>query len=153
MQTKELVYSWIGSPFGPDCLGGELKINYQYNKKWSCEFDYLFTAHGENGFNLFNKKSDEGWYIYYPSVEYKLAKKGKAGYTEEDIQAIYAKANDMSLTGSVTYLNQFFLKGSYCFNSKMSLYSQLLYEFLISKSYNKIQHGFECGLSFKYKFI
>jgi hypothetical protein len=153
MQTKKNIYSWIGSPYGPDCIGGELKINYQSSNKWNFEFDYLFISHGNNDFNLFSLLSDDGYYYYYPSVEYKLALKNKAGYKQSDIQAIYAKANHMGLSGNILFSNQFFLKGAYNFNNKMSVYGQLLYEFIISKKFDKILHGFETGISFKYKFL
>ena len=80
MQTHQRVYSWIGSPYGPDCMGGELKFTYDRNKKWKAELGYSFIAKGEHDFSIFERtvidpESGAEYYDYYPSVKYKLQDK------------------------------------------------------------------------------
>lgn len=47
--------SWIGSPLGPDALGGITSVEYKQTDKWSAKLSYKFVAHGENTFDMFSK--------------------------------------------------------------------------------------------------
>lgn len=52
---KAIFYEWIGSPFGPDTIAGELKTGYEVPQKYSVDLTYLFMARGEMaGTKIFN---------------------------------------------------------------------------------------------------
>ncbi len=48
-------YEWIGSPFGPDTIAGQLNIGYEVPGEWSLTLSYLLKAAGEySGTKVFN---------------------------------------------------------------------------------------------------
>ncbi len=50
-----IFYEWIGSPFGPDTIAGELTLGYEKPQKYNVDFTYLFMAKGEmSGTKVFN---------------------------------------------------------------------------------------------------
>lgn len=53
-------YEWIGSPFGPDTVGGELKIGWQIPNRFSLNLKYLFMAKGEMSENSVFKSVNWG---------------------------------------------------------------------------------------------
>ena len=47
-------YEWLGSPFGPDTMSAQLKLEYEVPGKWSLGAGYLFMAKGQlSGTNVF----------------------------------------------------------------------------------------------------
>ena len=138
------VYSWIGSPFGPDSIAGQFKFGYKKLGKWSAEVDYLFVAHGINSFGLFNKKitvkdeydNDIEIDAYYPSV---LLKSGKI--TAEEAKEM---ARSMYLNGNVQYTNEITLKGSYILNNHFSFDASFTYTFIFNN--HNVLGDFEQGI-------
>ena len=126
------IYSWIGSPFGPDSIAGQFKFGYKKLGKWSAEVDYLFVAHGINSFGLFDKKiqvedeygNDIEIDAYYPSV---LLKSGKI--TAEEAKEM---ARSMYLKGNVQYTNELSFKGSYTINNHFSFDASFTYTFIFN---------------------
>ena len=138
------IYSWIGSPFGPDSIAGQFKFGYKKLGKWSAEVDYLFVAHGINSFGLFNKKitvkdeygNDIEIDAYYPSV---LLKSGKI--TAEEAKEM---ARSMYLNGNVQYTNEITLKGSYILNNHFSFDASFTYTFIFNN--HNVLGDFEQGI-------
>jgi len=138
------VCTWIGSPFGPDSLGGEFSAEYKYLDKWSAECSYLFLAHGENSFGLFNNKTirdGREFYDYYPAAKYRL---GELSAAEAE-----ALARSWALTGVVQYTNRIKLHGKYKLNEHFSFEGQVIYSFIFNNNaiLNNFQQGLEAGIS------
>lgn len=148
------IYSWIGSPFGPDSIAGQLKFGYKKLGKWSAELDYLFVAHGINSFGLFGEKKeikDENGNIlivvdnYYPSVKLK-----NDTYTAEEAKE---DARSMALKGNIQYTNEITLKGSYTLNNHFSFDASFTYTFIFNN--HNIVGNFDHGMQmyFGAKFV
>ena len=147
------VGSWIGTPFGPDSLGGQLSAEYKYLDKWNIAAKYLFMAHGEVGFGIFNskkiKKDGQEYYDYYPASKYRLH---KDEWSDEQVAENERHARSWALTGVVQYTNRIGLSGSYRFNEHFKLEGQAIYN-LIFNNKNKeenFQQGLEIGLAGTY---
>lgn len=141
------VCSWIGSPFGPDALGGQLKVEYKQLDKWNVGAAYLFMAHGANSFGMFkNKTKRDGreFYDYYPAAKYRLGE-----MSAEESKAV---ARDWWLSGCVSYTNRITLSGSYRFNEHFQVEGQASYN-LIFNNHNingNHQQGAEFSLAGTY---
>src|SRR5574344_2617000 len=44
---KNVFYEWVGSPFGPDTIAGELSAGYEVPQKFSVDAKYLYMCRGE----------------------------------------------------------------------------------------------------------
>lgn len=153
MQTKERVYSWIGSPYGPDCIGGIFDIEYKH-PKFSAGLGYTLLVHGQNDYSIFESMTEDGkYYDYYPSVEYKLRKEGYT--TDEDEDALYQKAMSMKISGIQQITNSLSLKGSYIFNEQFELNGQILFDYIINSNHQKNNNDFgvEFDIAFTYKIL
>lgn len=165
------IFSWIGTPLGPDAIGLQANFKYEKNRKWSCELSYLFVAHGTNSFNLFDNTvtiDGEKYYDFYPSVKYKILreyeKELEAASTEEQKSIVKTKykdffdknpginyeqikneARDYKLTGNVQFTNQIAVKGSYILNKHFSFNGQLAYTFVFNNQniIGNFEHGVE----------
>ncbi len=163
MQTKEDVYSWIGSPYGPDVMGAAASIEYNSNKKWKIGLDYVFVAKGENDFTIFDKTAGEDgnrkYYNYYPSIEYRLKKLSEEGKidsiydTELTYDEIYDKTKRIWITGIGEFSNQVKLSGTYSINKSVELSGQIVYKYIVNfkheKSFNT--QGVEVAVALTYK--
>lgn len=156
MQTHENVYSWIGSPYGPDCMGGELKLTYDRNTKWKVELGYAFIAKGEHDFSIFertvyNPDSDAEYYNYYPSVIYKL-QEDEISDKEYTNDQLYDMAMDFGMSGVKQYNNIINLKASYEINEHFELTGQIQYNYIINNLHieNKNDAGLEVDLAVTY---
>lgn len=138
------IRSWIGTPFGPDSIGGKLKITYNQINKIKIDFGYLFVAHGINSFNLFDKKIivyDENGkpveiYGYYPSVLYRNKK-----IKSEDAEKV---GRNHFLTGIIQYTNELSLQGKYIINKNFEINSKLSFIFIYN--HKNITDNFEFGV-------
>ena len=138
------IRSWIGTPFGPDSIGGKFKITYNQINKIKIDFVYLFVAHGINSFNLFDKKIivyDENGkpveiYGYYPSVLYrnKIIK-------SEDAENV---GRNHFLTGIIQYTNELSLQGKYVINKNFEINSK--FSFIFIYNHKNITDNFEFGV-------
>lgn len=141
------ICSWIGTPFGPDCIGAQARVGYVQPGKWSADFEYLFVAHGTNSFGLFGreiKKVDKTYYNYYPLMRFRFGEITAAEAAEI--------ARKKSLTGIVQYTNCITLKGSYTLNEHFQFGGRTSYMFIfnnknISASF---AHGVELSFSCTY---
>ncbi|MBQ9494572.1 MAG: hypothetical protein IJR50_02900 [Treponema sp.] len=148
------VCSWIGTPFGPDCIGAQLRVGYRHMQKWSCTMEYLFVAHGTNSFGLFQNTvtiNGKEYYSYYPAVRRKLVGT-TAALTDEEAASL---ARTLRLTGVVQYTNCITLKGTYMINNHFAFAARLSYMFIFNNK-NKLgvfAHGVELSTSFTYTLL
>lgn len=135
------IYSWIGSPFGPDTIALEAKISYKQFNKFEFDFSYLFVAHGENNFSIFNSiiETEDGIiYAYFPSALRILEE-----LSDEESEK---KARDMSLSGIIQYSNQFKFHASYNLNKNFKLDSEIIYMLILN--HNNIKTNFINNIQF-----
>lgn len=146
------ICSWIGTPFGPDCIGAQARAGYVQPGKWSADIEYLFVAHGTNSFGLFGKEFDPSgsgkkYYNYYPSVSLKLG-----NITAAEAAEI---ARKKSLTGIVQYTNSITLKGTYTLNKHFQFGGRTSYTFIFNNKNvdGSFAHGVEFALSCTYTML
>lgn len=121
------ICSWIGTPFGPDACGLQIRTGYTKVDKYSWEMNGLFLAHGSNGFGLFNNIVEidgKEYYAYYPSVLRKL------GLVDDETSARIAR--DYKLSGTVSFTTQLCAKGEYKFNEHLKFNGSVLYKLVIN---------------------
>lgn len=163
MQTKQKVYSWIGTPFGPDCLAGEFSMEYKPENKWKLKLAYLFTAKGENDdpADLFRPVTgtdadgnEAQYYDYYPSVKYKLQELGYVPVTESNDE-LYDDAMNMLPTGTLQMTHQVTLAGTYVIDGSWELNAQFAFDYILNSGHvtGKNETGVEAALSVKYNFF
>jgi len=135
----KITETWIGLPYGPDCIGGSLTLGYKMGSKWSVQFDYLFKAKGQIDFDTLKETTEK---------EY-------GGYTVSSYYPTYVDSSQkdniktMLPTGTVEYMNRFGVKGIYYLNQKFSFASQVVFTQLLNASHIKdnTQSGVEIDLS------
>lgn len=135
------IYTWIGSPLGPDAFAAQLSAEYQNHAKWEAGISYLLALHGRNSAQyLFSQKSKaDGRYHYYPWVKYNEAK------NEEERKNAVKESRNMWMTGDIEYTNTIALKGKYIFNKHISVMAQTVYSFIFNCNNlpGNFQHGIE----------
>jgi hypothetical protein len=147
------INSWIGTPFGPDCLAFQTGVTCSQTGVWSAGLSYLLTIHGENGFGTF---TDSRWayvvdgvtyYAYYPVV--KSAR--NLATTEECI----AEARNHWLSGTLEYRNDIVLNGSYTLNKYCSFDAQFVYTFVFNSGHTQdnFQQSVELAVSATFKYF
>ena len=139
-------YSWVGSPYGPDCAGGQLSVSYVRNKKFSVNLEYLFLMHGEKDFDIFDEVT-KGYYSYYPAVLFNLIKKDGG-----NVDDVIKDARSMVLSGTVEYNHSVALRGEYYILKNLKLGADLIYTLSLNCNHkeNNTQHNVEAGLVFSY---
>jgi len=143
------VKSWIGSPFGPDSIGGTFNFCFEKNNRWNVNLKYLFCMKGENDFSTLEKKTkDNMYYNYYPTVKYEIENKD----SEYDFNKEKENARNMWPSGTVTYTNQFGINGGYIINNHLRTDGQLLYSIVNNggPARNQFEHGIELSISMTY---
>lgn len=170
MQVAEHTITWIGSPYGPDCLAVMLKSEIAGGRNWNAGISYTFSVHGENSAeSLFSQKKTitnyvekeiikengeketvlveekEDIYSYYPHTQYILADEAD---DEAAKKAARDKGRNMWMSGVNEYKNQIKLYGTYNFTKNFSCYAQGAYTIQIKDT--NIQHGIElaCGVEY-----
>lgn len=152
---SETIDSWMGTPYGPDCMGGDIYLKYEQPEKWSVSLEYSMVMHGENDWTMFNKKAEakngpdaykgEEIYNYYPSVRYYITETG----TFEENRDL-ARSN--WLTGTIETLHTLSLGAStYCSrNLKVSGKASYMLDFNCEHVSGNFQHGLELLLAVSY---
>lgn len=147
------VCTWIGTPFGPDSLGGQFTAEYKAKDKWSADFSYLFLAHGQNSFGMFLKDENkisgtgtdkDGFYTYYPAARYRLG--------EMTAEEAAAEARSWALKGTIQYTNRVTLHGTYKLNEHFSFEGKFIYNFIFNNNSipDNFQQGIETGVAVTY---
>ena len=148
--TKLPVASWVGTPFGPDSISVQGKLQYISGDKWNASVDYIFVAHGEKSFGIFQEKDSDGWYKYYPAA--KWLQKG-SGLTAEEKKALSeklrAEARNLLPSGIVSFTNTVTARGLYKVNRNFSFEGKVSYTFIFNHKNvkNAFAHGVELALS------
>ncbi len=154
--SSDQIMTWVGFPYGPDCLAGSLSFGYEKPSKWSVTLGYNLIAKGENDFSLFDPKKmvdsndpkyTDKYYDYYPPVAVRLKTK--------DYDSAKKDALNMIPTGTIQYTNQIFLNGSYIINSHFKLNGQFIYSIIKNSAHqkNNSQNGVELSLSLTYNLL
>ena len=140
-------YEWIGSPFGPDTISGELNMGYEVPEKWALNFIYLFMARGEmSGTSVFdtmvgsdgkylwggvhtNKDYPDGW--CYPGSSSKGSSVFPSLTTAKDLQSL------VTPTGTPEFVNRISIRGTYNFSSKIECVLQPSFVFIFNKGHEE----------------
>lgn len=150
--VSDTIYSWVGSPFGPDTFGVKTGFGYELVRKWSAEAGYFFLAKGEKGFGIFDpaKQNKDGIYTYYPWVAYNIAR--DRADADKEYDRAYSEARNMWVSGTPMYVNQLSLEGQYSVNKKLSAAARTIYTFIFNAGNQKGQfaHGVEFDISLSY---
>lgn len=147
------ICSWIGSPFGPDTIAAQAKVQYSQNSKWNAGLEYLFVVHGDNSFGLFNEtwtdSEDNVWYKYYPSAAYK---QGIAGGEDLSSQTISDARNHLP-SGIPSFTNRITVRGFYKLNEHFSFDGAIKYSFVFNNKNieGKFDQGVEMEVSCTWK--
>ena len=156
---RDDIYSWIGSPFGPDTFGVKTGLGYEMPRKWSADLGYLFLGKGENGFNLFmpvdEKDPKYPLYTYYPITKYKLYENAPDADKDAVYDEAYSEARNMWLTGTPMYVNQISLEGQYFLNYRFSASARTIYTFIFNAGHQSgaFAHGVEFAISLSYTLL
>ena len=150
---SETIDSWIGTPFGPDCIAADIKLTYEMGDKWDCGFEYLMKMKGEMDFSVLEAPQVEGqgqyagktFCNYYPSVRYYYTATGSL----EEMERL---ARSHWLTGIIETTHRVSLTGSYMFGNGIKLSGKTSYVFVLNRNHisGNFQHGIEFALSASY---
>ncbi|MBR1616158.1 MAG: hypothetical protein IJ673_11890, partial [Treponema sp.] len=161
MGDKAIFYEWIGSPFGPDTISGELQAGYEVPGKWSVNFTYLFMARGEqsgtNVFKYYDENGDVRW--GGQKTEFNMEddkEKGKKAdtpwwaYPDKDSQEDWESNRDKSSpSGTVEYVNRFAVRGVYHANDwlKFTLQPAFVFTFNNGNVSGESRQGMEIAFA------
>ena len=156
--SSDVIKSWVGFPYGPDCIAANFSFGYEKPSKWNASLGYNLIIKGENDFRMFDEKSkpqehtfdnapydDETEYSsYYPPVAYNL---GTLTYDQAKADAL-----NMLPSGIVQYTNQILLNGSYIINNHFKCNGQFIYSIIKNSNHipGKSQNGVELSFSITY---
>lgn len=150
---NKTVDSWIGTPFGPDCIAADIKLTYEMGDKWDCGFEYLMKMKGEMDFSVLEAPQVEGqgdyagktFCNYYPSVRHYYTATGSL----EDNERL---ARSHWLTGIIETTHRVSFTGSYMFGNGIKLSGKTSYVFVLNSDHisGNFQHGIEFALSASY---
>lgn len=152
MGDKAIFYEWLGSPFGPDTISGEVKVGYEVPEKWSMDLIYLFMARGENsGVNVFKNLGWGGQKTEFGSADdYK-----NWIYPHKSQDDWKARRDSWSPSGTPEYVNRLSVKGTWRANSMISFTVQPSYVLIFNRNHTSgnTVHGFEFAAAMNLKFI
>lgn len=146
--TDVPLYSWIGTPFGPDAIGFQAKLKYEHKRKWGANLSYLFVAHGTNSFGMFDAYYTDvdgrKFSAYYPSVLRHIGV-----YDDDKAEDV---ARDKGLTGTIMYTNNITLNGYYAFNNHFKIEGQASCVFVFNNQNigGNTDAGVELSVSLRY---
>lgn len=95
--TNTPIFSWIGSPFGPDAIGFSSTVGYDFGSLWSVNLVYQYIKKGEQSFSLFSSVDGSGKNNYYPSSVEEATQKSPTGIPQT--------THTVALSGSYSPLN------------------------------------------------
>ncbi len=159
MGDKAIFYEWIGSPFGPDTISGELSLGYEVPDKWSVDLIYLFMARGEqSGTNVFKKLyAATGWGGQKTSFDTENEDEAGAwAYPDKDSQSDWESKRDaISPSGTPEYVNRISIRGTW--KPKNYLTFRIQPSFVAIMNHNNEQgekaFGFELAAALSVNFI
>lgn len=152
MGDKAIFYEWLGSPFGPDTISGELTFGYEVPDKWSLDFIYLYMARGEqSGTSVFdNMKASDGSNLWggqrrhFDTNDSTYTKDW--AYPNKDSQDDWEdKRDSVCPTGTPEFVNRISLRGAYRFNKHVKMTFQPSYVIILNHNHehNENAYGLE----------
>ncbi len=126
------MYTWAGSPFGPDTVAAYFKMQYMVPEKWNIYSSYLLLGQGSNsdatrvGFNTF----------YYPN-------------SAADFDRAQWTSPHSTDTEAVKITNKMSIGGSYYFSQKILCSLQISFQHIQNNNfiYNNTDFGGEISFS------
>lgn len=152
MGDKAIFYEWLGSPFGPDTISGELTVGYEVPDKWSLDFIYLYMARGEqSGTSVFdNMKAADGSNLWggqrtkFDTTNSIYTKDW--AYPDKTTQSDWEEKRDaISPSGTPEFVNRLSLRGTYRFNKHIKMTFQPSYVVILNHNHENGEkaYGFE----------
>lgn len=146
------VTSWIGTPFGPDSVGGSLKFGYEAPGKWTLFLNYLFLAQGPNAF------ADDLFYLNGKRRNPDPTNKGNSNnYYPTDLPTAAGEkeAERVAPSGTPQFTNRIMIEGTYYFTPKISLSGKIGYIIILNRfnESDNTQHGVEFAISVSFKLL
>lgn len=152
MNDKAVFYEWVGSPFGPDTIAGELSAGYEVPGKWALNLNYLFKASGEySGTKVFTDELDWGGTDRIEEIEY-------WPYPDSDKEGGQDRAKKqqgfVTPHGTPEYLNRIALRASFSPSEVFTISAQPAFVFIFNhdNESGEFASGGEFALSAKIKF-
>ena len=163
MGDKAIFYEWIGSPFGPDTISGELQAGYEMPGRWSVNLTYLFMARGEqSGTNVFDRAPKDGkgrpmW--GGQKTEFDTDDTSYTSwwaYPDKDGQSDWESRRDaFSPSGTPEYVNRLALRGVFHATSWLSFTAQPAFVYIANygNERGERRHGMEVALAVDVNFF
>lgn len=161
MGDKAIFYEWLGSPFGPDTISGELSVGYEIPEKWSVDLIYLFMARGENsGTNVFERLGTWGGtdtdFDYKGDEDSKSSDLEKWAYPDKDNQSDWKERRDSSSpSGTPEYVNRISVRGKWQAKKWLSFTAQPSFVVILNRHNvsGETEAGFEFAAAMNVKFL
>ncbi|MCR5724799.1 MAG: hypothetical protein K6G80_06930 [Treponema sp.] len=149
MGDKAVFYEWIGSPYGPDTISGELTAGYDRPGIFSVDFTYLFMARGEmSGTSVFDPDVWGGQ---------------KTALSESEAQSSWCYPTDSTLyktdwttpTGTPEYVNRLSVRATWQAKPYLKLTAQPAYVLIFNHNHEhgETARGFEMALALELSFL
>lgn len=161
-------YEWLGSPYGPDTIAGQIKFGYEVPKKWSVEGSYTFAARGEMSDKAMSALKNLNWGTQFHrngsledsdgnSIDDKLSSSDSAEsskswvYPTTDDSDYLSKRDLITPTGTAEYVNSICIKASYKITDYLSLSLMPAFKFIFNCGHTKgtFESGAEITLGAK----
>ena len=128
--TKNVLYEWVGSPFGPDTISAEISAGYEKPGEWSVDLVYLFMAQGEKADLAQDCFREDGCWIF-PST--------------------WSEANEATPSGIPKYTNRISARGTLQAQDWLCFTFQPSYVIIVNNGHitGENARGFEAALSMK----
>lgn len=139
---KNIFYEWVGSPFGPDTIAGELSVGYEVPQKFSVDAKYLYMCRGEmSGTSVFNED-------YWGGQKTATLESGTDGYAAWAFNKS-GKRKDTTPTGTPEYVNRISVKGTWNYKKWLTVALQPGYVIIFNHNHaeGETAYGFEAALS------
>lgn len=163
MGDKAIFYEWIGSPFGPDTISGELTFGYEVPQKWSVDAVYLFMARGENsGLGVFDRLNRNGHLWGGQKTEFDATHKEESNdhlanwaYPDNKYQDNWEELRDSAApSGTPEFVNRVSVRGTWQPKPYLSLTVQPSFTVITNRNHErgKTAAGFEIAAAMSIQF-
>lgn len=154
---RTIFYEWLGTPFGPDTISAQLKINYEIPKKLEIGLTYLFLAKGEySGTKIFTPDLNWGGFDRDNPDYYKWPYPND-GTDENYVSYEEAKRRQslLSPSGIPEFENRITINSKYYINDWLSIFMEPSFVLIFNQNNidGNLQSGLEFSLGTTIKFI
>ncbi len=144
-----IFYEWVGSPFGPDTLAGELNAGYEVPGKWAVTASYLLKGCGEySGTKIFTDALDWGGQDKVADINEWVYPESNPAETKEEGKE---KQSWWAPHGTVELVNRAAVRASFSPNKYLTITAQPAFVFIFNSGNVKDEFisGGEFALSTK----